>query len=122
VSLARSVVAAVDLFLSHSVATVVSAVQVQRWLRDVLAPGGSLFGGPSGGAETGRIELSPVLAERRLEMRRLSDAAPRSGTVVLDHLRTWTRQTPHPGLLSYSPAMPQSLTLRAYAPAAFPTT
>ena len=40
-----------------------------------FAPGGNLFGGPIGGAETGQIELPPAVVEHRLEMRRLTDVA-----------------------------------------------
>src|SRR6516225_3892498 len=64
----------VYLFLGHAVAAVLGAVQVQRGLGDVLAPGRRLLSRPFLRAEPVGVELPPVVAQRGLEMRRITDA------------------------------------------------
>ncbi len=51
-----------DLLLGHAVAAVLGAVQVQRGLGDVPAPGRGLFSRPLREAEPAGVELSPVVA------------------------------------------------------------
>src|ERR1051325_4911118 len=72
----------VHLLLGHAVAAAPGAVQVQRGLGDVLAPGRRLLGGPFLRAEPAGVELSPVVAQDGLEMRRIADALRRLGQVL----------------------------------------
>ena len=72
----------VHLFLGHAVAAVLGAVQVQRGLGDVPAPGRGLLGCPFLGAEPAGVELSPVVAQGSLEMRRIADALLDLGQVL----------------------------------------
>lgn len=63
-----------DLLGGHAVAAVRRAVQVKRGLGGVVAPGRLLLLGPFGRAESRRVELAPVVAERRLEVGGVADA------------------------------------------------
>ncbi len=58
----------VDLLPGHAVAAVLGAVQVQRGLGDVRAPGRRLLSCPFLRAEPVGVELSPVVAQGGLEI------------------------------------------------------